>query len=257
MKRKIFFFDMDGTLLPHGVNQTISENNLYALNKLEELGYHVVLNTGKSYSMCFDQLKLYNFKTAITSNGQNIIHNNEIIYSGCFENEDITYWIEYAKINNLQIGFQTDNKQYILNSNEADKYRRICFEHLNVDLPIIIDKLANNINVQQIWLLGNVGNLSLRDDFDYFRWHDYACDVQLKGINKGSGALRVIEHLGYQDAEIYAFGDGENDLSMFKISDVSVAMNDASDFVKANASNITTSASEDGVYNFLKLDEII
>lgn len=257
VENKVFFFDMDGTLLPHGVNQTIAKKDLYALNRLEELGYEVVLNTGKSFSMCKDQLKLYNFKTAITSNGQNILSDGEVIYEDCFANEDIDTWIEYAKSNNLEIGFQTNGDQYILNSDNVEKYRKLCFADLNVALPTIIDEFDYSLKVQQIWLLGDVGEIELNDRFDYFRWHESAYDVQLKGINKGSALKKYIEHLGWSNYKIYSFGDGLNDLGMFELSDVSVAMGNASDFVKNKADCVTDSVHDCGVYNYLKNNKII
>lgn len=257
VENKLFFFDMDGTLLPNGTNEKISSHDIEALQKLEELGHYVVLNTGKSYSMCEEQLRLFNFKTAITSNGQCIMHNGEIVYEGCFKKDEIDYWINYAKENNLHIGFQTKGHQYILNGEDVDKYRKLCFSHLSVELPTIIDEYDDNIKTQQLWLIGDIDNLTLRDDFDYFRWHENAIDVQLKGINKGTGVQMVIDHLNLDNTHVYCFGDGNNDLDMFEVADVSVAMGNASDYVKTKATHITESVDKNGVNVFLKQNNLI
>ncbi len=257
VKNKVFFFDMDGTLLPNGTSEKISKDDIEALEKLEDLGHYVVLNTGKSYSMCEDQLRYFNFKTAVTSNGQCIIHDGEIIYEGCFKTEEIMYWIDYAKKHGLHIGFQTKEKQYILNAEGVNEYRKRCFEHLSVDLPVVIDEYNDSIKAQQLWLLGDVDGLKLRDDFDYFRWHEKAYDIQLKGINKGTGVEMVINHLNLDNYHVYCFGDGNNDLDMFAIADTSVAMENASDYVKSKASHVTDSVAENGVKNFLKEQDLI
>ncbi len=49
-----------------------------------------------------------------------------------------------------------------------------------------------------------------------------------------------------------AFGDGENDLSMFSAVGTSVAMGNAQDTVKAAATYVTTAVDDDGIYNAAK-----
>ncbi|WP_324608429.1 HAD family hydrolase [Collinsella ihumii] len=47
--------------------------------------------------------------------------------------------------------------------------------------------------------------------------------------------------------ECVAFGDGGNDISMFRCVGTSVAMGNASDEVKAAASHVTPHVDEDGI----------
>ena len=49
-----------------------------------------------------------------------------------------------------------------------------------------------------------------------------------------------------------AFGDGEDDLSMFSAVGTSVAMGNAQDTVKAAATYVTTAVDDDGIYNAAK-----
>ena len=58
--------------------------------------------------------------------------------------------------------------------------------------------------------------------------------------------------LGIDISETMAFGDGGNDISMLKAAGTSVAMGNALDKVKANASYVTTSVDEDGIANALR-----
>lgn len=252
MVEKIFFFDMDGTLLPHGSDQNISNEDVESLKKLESLGYEVVLNTGRSLSMCLDQLKQYDFKTCITSNGQSIIRNNEVIYEGKFLEEDVNYWIDYAKSNGLVIGFQTKDKQYILRSENVEEYRERCFGSLNMDMPTIVECYDSSLNVLQIWLIGEIDNLELRDDFDYFKWHNIALDVQLKGVSKGSGMNVLLDYLDCSNATIYAFGDSYNDLPMFELANISVALGNANNDVKSVANYVSKKVDDSGVSFYLK-----
>lgn len=59
----------------------------------------------------------------------------------------------------------------------------------------------------------------------------------------------MLERLGVGPDEAVAFGDGENDLPMFRAVGHAVAMGNAWDTVKAEAELVTTSVDEDGIWN--------
>ena len=77
--------------------------------------------------------------------------------------------------------------------------------------------------------------------------------VQPPGASKGDGVLAVIERMDLQPGECMVFGDWLNDLSMFAIGCVSVAMHNAVPELKAEADYVTEWTSEDdGVARFLE-----
>ena len=52
MKRKFFFFDIDGTLaVGTPGNQYVPESTKIAISKLKEAGHFVAIATGRSYAM--------------------------------------------------------------------------------------------------------------------------------------------------------------------------------------------------------------
>jgi hydroxymethylpyrimidine pyrophosphatase-like HAD family hydrolase len=80
--------------------------------------------------------------------------------------------------------------------------------------------------------------------------HGYV-DCYLEGNTKADGIDKAIKHLGLEDYKTYAFGDGNNDLEMFDRVDVAVAMENATDELKAKANLITKANYTDGVYHGL------
>ena len=66
------------------------------------------------------------------------------------------------------------------------------------------------------------------------------------------GVAATLERLGIDASEAIAFGDGENDLSMFSAVGTSVAMGNAQGTVKAAATYVTTAVDDDGIYNAAK-----
>jgi len=68
-----------------------------------------------------------------------------------------------------------------------------------------------------------------------------------KAANKGHALLAVCSHLSIDPAEVIAFGDAENDISMFEVAGGSVAMGNAEPPIKAAATKVTSANTEDGV----------
>jgi Cof subfamily protein (haloacid dehalogenase superfamily) len=78
------------------------------------------------------------------------------------------------------------------------------------------------------------------------RSQPYYLDVTHKDANKGAVADFLSRHLGVPPAEIATIGDQPNDVLMFKRSGFSIAMSNASDQVKSQASVITDSYNDEG-----------
>ena len=68
-----------------------------------------------------------------------------------------------------------------------------------------------------------------------------------KGIDKAQSLLRLLAKINLTPADLMAFGDGYNDLSMLKLAGVGVAMANAAPEVRADADYVTLSNEEDGV----------
>jgi hypothetical protein len=78
------------------------------------------------------------------------------------------------------------------------------------------------------------------------RSQPYYLDVTHKDANKGAVVEYLSQHLGVPAAEIATIGDQPNDVLMFKKSGFSIAMGNASDEVKADASAVTESYNDEG-----------
>ena len=78
------------------------------------------------------------------------------------------------------------------------------------------------------------------------RSQPYYLDVTNKDANKGAVVEFLSRHLGVPAAEIATIGDGPNDVLMFKRSGFSIAMGNASDQVKGQATVTTDSHNDEG-----------
>ena len=74
-------------------------------------------------------------------------------------------------------------------------------------------------------------------------------NIELNALhaNKGEALKQLADYLGCGISQTLAFGDGANDLSMIRMAGIGVAMENASDAIKAAADAVTLSNDADGV----------
>ena len=80
MKRKYFFFDIDGTLAAGEMkNQYIPESTKQALKELRAAGHFVAIATGRSYAMAVDYMREMGFSNMVSDGGNGITIDNKLI----------------------------------------------------------------------------------------------------------------------------------------------------------------------------------
>ena len=72
-------------------------------------------------------------------------------------------------------------------------------------------------------------------------------EITPKNISKGQTLRRYMEEAGLSKDEVIAFGDGENDVDMFKAAGISVAMDNAEERIKKEATYVTCANTQSGV----------
>ena len=93
--------------------------------------------------------------------------------------------------------------------------------------------------------------------FEIFRTTPRQIEMGPKGYTKGDTLCRLMEKFGWSKDEVFVFGDGGNDISMFKQTNYSFAMGQALESVKNEARYITLSNDEDGIYEALMKFNVI
>lgn len=78
--------------------------------------------------------------------------------------------------------------------------------------------------------------------------HEFTWD-HVENPDKGTGLTYVADHLNISTDDCYAFGDSNNDISMFKAAGHGIAMGNACDELKEIAEYVTDSVNDDGIYH--------
>ena len=78
------------------------------------------------------------------------------------------------------------------------------------------------------------------------RSQSYYLDVTPPGLDKGTFVQAMAKRLGISTDAIATIGDMQNDLAMFRVSGLSIAMGNATEDVKKVATHVTTTNEDEG-----------
>lgn len=260
MKYKLLVLDVDGTLL--NKNNEISSRTQAALLKVQQMGVHIVLASGRPTGGVIpiaNALELNHYGGFVLSyNGGQIFNmqTGELLFEKRIDPKMLGYLDKKAKKNNFAIF--TYQKDRIITDQPDNKYIRqeAALNNMRIvgvdNFPEAIDfapckcVLASD-NEAELIGLENHWKKRLAGVLEVFRTEDYFLEVVPRFIDKGNTLAVLMEKLGITTEEVIAIGDGVADVSMLQLAGTSIAMGNARDSVKACADITTLPNHMDGV----------
>ena len=252
MSNKIFFFDLDGTLL--NSKKLITTETLKALKKFTDAGNYFCINTGRaldSAKAVYETLKL-DFKGSFLcgSNGTQIysIDEQKFVYKTGVPLELVEKILDLAQ--EYDVHCHTYNEDHILtrkNGECMNYYRRV------IKTPVLVtDKVLQYLKEPPSKMIAI--ELHDHDKQERFRMalqemvgdeltllysNPYYMEILPSWEGKGSAVKRLADILGVDISNTYAAGDEQNDISMLQAAGTGIAMINGTDQVKENADIIT------------------
>ncbi|MGM0844430.1 MAG: Cof-type HAD-IIB family hydrolase [Bacillota bacterium] len=249
---KIVFFDIDGTLLDH--DKKLPDATKKAIVQLQKNGTYVAIATGRAPFMYEGLRKELGIESFVSFNGQYVVFENEVIYKNPLNREELVKLLSTAQglghpvvhLNEKTMKANIGHHPFIEASMASLK-----FPHPDSQPDFYTDKEI----YQSLLFCRDSDEAVYRETFSKFnfiRWHQYSMDILPRGGSKAEGIKKMIKKLGFDISEVYAFGDGLNDIEMIDTVGTGVAMGNAVPEVKEHADLITKSVDEDGIYHGLK-----
>lgn len=259
MRSKIIFFDIDGTLIDH-YKKEIPKSTVYALKELIKNNHKVAVATGKTPAFIENFLKDYEIQldTYVALNGNYVVVNNEVIDTNYLNEVEIEKLCNYCYKNNYPFSIITqDNRYTTFKDNEAIKDY---YENVTMPYPQIIEEIESYKLYQMTIMADNKIEAKLVKKFKrvkFVRMSQYGMNVVATNGTKDRGIKIVLENSNFELDDVVVFGDGLNDISMFKLAPLSIAMGNSHQRLKKVATYVTTHISEDGIKNALEKLELI
>lgn len=264
---KCFSIDLDGTLL--NSKREISKENFAALQYLQAQGHTVMINSGRAVEDIFIFKEIESLMPPIISINGTVLYSKEreilfeasipvSTYKQLFSIlEDLGLW---TMVYTNQGGFPFRNTDIQMKSfDEIEKM----FANYNYDQ--ILEK--ENLKIYKVMVVTRPENMekieqakqAVAGKLELSMASSHPNNLEFTSIeaNKGKAIQRYQQFMNMKFDEIYAFGDGGNDVEQFKVATTSVAMANAPIDVQKQADLITKTNDENGfayaVHELLKI----
>lgn len=283
MEKKIIFFDVDGTLVPSTNGQEyIPESTIKAIQQTRSKGNLVYLCTGRSKAEIYDFILDIGIDGTIGAGGGYIEIGDEMLYHKKISNQSIKHLVDYFEANHFDYYLESNNGLYA-SKNLIPRLNSIIYgDYLNDPIAkakyekqdnhfINALKVSNDMyldDVNKACFLENK-NISFKeivkefsDEFNVINctvpiFGDDSGELSVPNIHKANAIETLINHLGIDRKNTYAFGDGLNDIEMLQYVQVGIAVGNAKDGLKAIADEVCADADKDGIYDSMKKHNLI
>ena len=279
---KAIVTDMDGTLLDP--NNNIPKTTIHKLLELEEKGIRIILASGRNYNRLMKYVDLLEMRKY---NGYLIEVDGVAIYDVGKEKREVLQRMDmdavqkiFYRLMELDVEIQAcfDDGMFAWFSDSVLQLKTALRKERNLpdDFPwtsgpwdwltdmrdgypkqyYIKDpsEIFGPINKIQIMqepdVIAQIYDILINEygnRYEFFRTCPRQIEILTKGVSKGSAFAHIMSLNGWKTDEIAAFGDGENDVSLFEHAAYSFAMGQAEDFIKDKANYVTLSNAEEGL----------
>ena len=221
MKKKTFAVDIDGTITENGGGR-IHLDALEALRRLTDMGHNVIYVTGRSSVEAF-LLAVYGGTTKI-SVGEN---------GGCISVDSDDHHL----LGSLD---DCNNALQVIENNVENVRKKQVFPRMT---EVVLERTFD-LDLARKVLLENKINVDLSDS-------QYAYHINSSGIDKGTGFSNVMRKLSILRDDVIAIGDSATDVPLFHVAKTSIALGNASEEVKSQATMTVSANAGDGVLEAL------
>lgn len=259
------FIDIDGTIKPF--NGSIPREVLEVINNHPDY----IVATGRP----LNEIREFGLLSdCVGSNGAEVVVNGELIHRASISKQNVIDIVNFLIERNGNVTVCTSHGRFMNNIEDMNGYIRnivTCihgefteekynqekeyFANIGPTFNDILDIFDNpELCVTKIEC-GSFDNLdedleilSKYDELYSFNSFPGHLEIVDGDVNKASG---IKKYLGTQDVNIITLGDGLNDMEMFDLADVSYAMENGVDELKAISTHIAPSVEENGFFKII------
>lgn len=274
--QRIAFLDVDGTILEHG--SVIAPSTVTAVRTARANGHLVYLSTGRSDGDVHPDVRAIGFDGAITNGGAYATRGDELVVAHPMPRREVERLVAYFQAHAMEYFLQSHERVFASPGIRArvDEFMRHRRERRAEDLRALgateddvpdialhayadlaeadFDDIAKTVFVSDRSDSLDRAQTDLGDTFHVIPGSmpmpgGSNGEISMLGTTKGAAILEVLELLGRDPADAIGIGDSWNDVEMFEVCGVSVAMGNADPELKARADRVTTGVLDDGVWN--------
>ncbi len=251
VKKRIFSFDLDMTLLDHATWEIPSS----AMETLERLRKDSVIVIASGRNMDHEMSSMYRDMirpdAVIHMNGTKVAAEGKVLYEHLMDKERLGRLLAYADENGISIGIGTGGYDYYIHPEgvvRMDELRWGVSERNFRDGWELMELPVRTL----VYIGGPDRAKELEEHFPEFKFPMFSgkmgADVVEKEASKAKGLLRICQHYGISMERTVVFGDSMNDYEVVQEAGIGIAMGNAVEELKMVADYVTDDIDRDGVW---------
>jgi len=263
-KIRMIVSDLDNTLL--NSDATLSADNLDVIRAAKNRGIFVTVCSGRIFTMLEVYIRALDIQgPVITTNGAAIYdgHTGRVLSRHPLPCAAAIKILDFARERGYDYSVLTGEVSYFSRNSQRikrfERYNEIARARGVQEMRLEYSEGRDYVNIENeilkllLYLIPEEELAALTAFLDslseiaYTSSDEGLLDVMAAGINKGTAVAEVRKLLGLEKDQVCVFGDYINDLAMFKEAGLTVAMANAHDVLKNNASYVTDTNDHAGV----------
>lgn len=263
MKKKIIFFDIDGTL--YSYYSGVQSDSVAAVECLKTAGHIPVLCTGRTKSMIFPEMFQFNMNALIAGAGTYVEADGTVLYQYEMPEANARELVaDMQKFHIVPIGEGIEYMYYPLQDAEAMEQK--VYDIYNQEVGNIIRDFYSESQIHISKISGKVfpdSRLDLLEEkygnaFLLVMHGDTLVELIPKGCSKALGIQKLLAYYEEKNPGMiswentYAYGDSMNDFDMLQYVRYGVAMGNSHFSLKQKTRYVTEAFDCGGIHNSLK-----
>lgn len=258
MKKKIIFFDIDGTIYKYDTG--IPKDTMEAIKQLKANGHIPVICTGRTRSMIYPEHLSPGFEHIVAGAGtyveiegkQSFLAELDVaearrVIDGFIRNNfvPVAEGRDYLYIGEGESELSERNRKFmqVYHDTIPDKIRGV--EEFNLQVSKVSGGFTKNSDMETMIK-------EFKDDYSIIDHNHQLLELIPKGYNKAKGIEHMINELGISREDTYAFGDSLNDIDMLEYVEYGCAMGNSDAEIIKRTEYLTDDFDKGGIANALK-----
>ncbi len=249
-KIKAVFFDIDDTLR-HKNSGVIPDSAIRAIKQLQAQGIKTGVATGRAPYGITPEIKSLGLDYFVTINGAYVYDKTGRKWvDQSIDPKVVASYVAWCREVGIGYGFAGESMAAV--SEDSDFINDIISPFYTGPDCVVDPDFYKTHSVYHMWTFETQGDSlqlkgELAEQLRFVRWHPNSSDVVAKNSSKATGLAILLDDIGLKPSEVLFFGDGLNDLEMFDVVGLKVAMGNSVPVLKEKADFVTKDILENGI----------
>ncbi len=254
--KKLLFFDIDGTLLDES-NQEVPKSTMTALQKAQENGHLVFINTGRSFTAVPNIIKNMNIDGYVCGCGGYLSYHGEVLQDTTLDIALCQQLVQKLNECKLSAVLESTNCIYFDTNNINERVEGFR-QSLKTEDTICASWDQENLQFDKLTVFLNEDSQfepfyeTFKDQLHFIQRDETFYEIIPTHISKATGIAYFLDYFNLPFDCAYAFGDSANDLAMLEYVKHSIAMGVSHPDVLKTCEYVTTNLEDDGIQHALE-----